>query len=468
MVKTQGEKPLACISNRGNIRAADAYQNPESAASGASLSDRIYCLFPELEKRRVFSCVLLVLGLGISIFPWLWRNYQITGEFVFDHPDSQTRNIAMRLSPSGSENPARQPGENDAEYTERLSGIIMNYYKTEPGRIISFVGSHYIHIQINNLLILPIRNGLNDFDELIFPETAFWQEDFTSLNLNQIILIFINLMLISLGLGAAWKKTGLIGFIPLFSYLVYNFSVAAARYSGGRYLIPVDWVIFFYYAIGLIEVTYLLFLIFDIKISPLINFGNESKNQTQKNESGLKKKILLGALIGLCFFLMGSTIPLSEKIVPERYPSLPLDELQAKFHQSLNSAPLSKEELQKIDELIADEAMFLGYGRAIYPRFYQANDGEPLSDKTGYRVLDYARFTFLLVSPTNSLVILKDEESPQVFPNASDVMVLGCPQGNYIDAALVILPEENAFYTAGIWQISPARRLNYRTNKNIT
>ena len=446
-LKSRDKNPLFALISGGLMGLQMLIRTQSLILLGPLFLIALILYFPKW-KKWVFSCILLVLGVGISIFPWLWRNYQITGEFVFDHPDSQTRSIAMRLSPTGKENPLRLPGEDDAAYTERLSDIIMTYYKTEPGRIISFVGSQYIHCQINNLLILPVRNGINSFADLVFPETAFWQKDYTNLNPGQTALIFINLALISLGLGAVWKKTGFIGLVPLFSYLTYDFSVAAARYSGGRYLIPVDWVLLFYYAVGLIEITYLVLLLFNVQISPLPNLKKEPAGQTQKAETGFKKKILRGTIIGLCFLLIGSSIPLSEKIVPEKYPALPREELQEKFQKSLDETSLSDEDLQKIDELFKDETLFMGYGRDIYPRFYHANDGEPLSDKTGYRVLDYDRFTFLLVSPTNTLVMLKNAESPEVFPNASDVLLLGCQHTNYIDAALVILPEEGVVYTA--------------------
>ena len=400
-------------------------------------------------KKWVLSCILVMLGVGLSIVPWLWRNQKITGEFVFDHPDSQTRVVAQRLSPTAKENPERLPGENDADYNERLSEIILNYYKTEPGRIISFVGAQLINCEINSLFILPVRNGVLSPSDLITPEIAFWQTKITAPNFFQKILILLNLAVVSIGLGASWKKNKIIGLIPIFSQLSYNFSTAAARYSGGRYLIPVDWIILLYYAIGLIEITFSILLLLNVDIST-----NQFKNiladkEKNKKEKTLKQMLFEGIVISGFFLIIGSSLPLAEIFIPEKYPLLSDTAMHEKFEQQLKETPLAENELQTIIKLMSNEDMFLGYGRAIYPRFYQANDGEPLSDKTGYRVLDYARFTFLLVSPTNSLVILKDEESPQVFPNASDVMVLGCPQGNYIDAALVILPEENAFYTAG-------------------
>jgi hypothetical protein len=63
-----------------------------------------------------------------------------------------------------------------------------------------------------------------------------------------------NLIILSIGIGAAWKRVRFAALVPLMVFLFYNLANAFARTSGGRYIVPVDWVIYFYYAIGLIEV----------------------------------------------------------------------------------------------------------------------------------------------------------------------------------------------------------------------
>ena len=80
-------------------------------------------------------------------------------------------------------------------------------------------------------------------------------------------------------------------------------------------------------------------------------------------------------IFGLLFFGIGLSLPVSEKIFPNRYPPLPQKELVAKLQvsSSLNQSGFDFACLQKMADVNA-----LGFvqGRAIYPRYYAGGEGE--------------------------------------------------------------------------------------------
>ena len=386
-------------------------------------------------KHWIISLLLLLLGMGISIFPWLWRNWQITGQIVFDDPESQTRVMAMRISETGDINPEKTSGETDAEYSNRLLQIIGGIYKNDPLRVAQFISNHLLNSEIGNLLVLPIRDGMQSLGELWMPERAFWQEWNGKVSLNQASLILLNLGLIALGIATAWKKQRFIGLLPLFFNLSYNLSNALARNSGWRYLLPVDWATYLYFMMGLFEVLSGIRILLGAR--PEQSSQQENSNQKPVFQSNLKAGIIVkGIVISLGFFLVGASLPLAEVIVPDRYPPEPRNKLAGEILANNNINALNLD-LSKLNGFINQEKTLLIKGRSIYPRYYAAGEGEPRTGKTGYTPQADARIVFLVVGKANPLVILRQEQAPDYFPNAADVIIAGCAKENYFQAILV-------------------------------
>jgi hypothetical protein len=64
-------------------------------------------------------------------------------------------------------------------------------------------------------------------------------------------LVFLNLALLAVGLGYSWNKHRWAGMLPMVIFIAYSISLSAVMNSGGRYIVPVDWVIYFYYGLAL-------------------------------------------------------------------------------------------------------------------------------------------------------------------------------------------------------------------------
>jgi hypothetical protein len=91
----------------------------------------------------------------------------------------------------------------------------------------------------------------------------------------------------------------------------------------------------------------------------------------------------------------------------------------------------------EIERFLAQDAAAVVAGRALYPRFYRAQEGEPGSGWWAFRERDFARLGFFVIGPERANVILPLETSPDWFPNASDVIVVGCQEEDYIEAASI-------------------------------
>ncbi len=79
-------------------------------------------------------------------------------------------------------------------------------------------------------------------------------------------------------------------------------------------------------------------------------------------------------------------------------------------------------------------------GRALYPRYYLAGEGEPGTDNP-MGPQPYARLGFYLAGPQNRSFVMPIQNRPGTFPNASDVLVLGCPQGKPYAVAIFKSPQ---------------------------
>jgi hypothetical protein len=82
------------------------------------------------------------------------------------------------------------------------------------------------------------------------------------------------------------------------------------------------------------------------------------------------------------------------------------------------------------------------YGRAIYPRYYKSGEGEPETAKLGYEPSEQARLVFYLVGPADQLVIFNLKETPDFFPNASDVYMVGTQMDRYFSPRLVMVTKD--------------------------
>ena len=388
---------------------------------------------------------LATLGVLVCVLPWLARNYPVAGGLAFDNANSQTMVLAQRYNNlSFSEPIPRQPGESEAHYSSRLMGMAVQGMLRDPANTAWLVANHFANNQISNLLIFPIRLRIADPAELAWPVSPFWQEWDGSLSAIQTGVLLANLGVLAAGLAGALNRQGVVGWTPLLINLAYNLSTAVFRSSGGRFLLPVDWVAILLFAMG------------GAHIFAWLLQGSRSDQFLIADTPGLlpphpaRPGVLLAVIAA--FLMVGASLPLADSIVPQRY-SEPTEGMAAAFSAALSA---QGEQPAALRQLAQEPGTVFVRGRALYPRFYNAGEEEPKTAKKGYAGLPYARLVFYVVGSQNALVVLPLEQPPVYLPNVSDVWVAGCLEEGYIQAAAVLVTQGNRpLYAAQVQGCNP-------------
>ncbi len=409
----------------------------------------IWWMGPKL-RRRMLHAGLIVAGFLLMTVPWMFRNYQYTGVFGYSQPLQ-----AMYMARQYSLTPElADPGIDIASDSSSVSlgfSKVVEFSLQHPGEVARFVSAHFFHNITSSLLVLPIRFDLADnlveFYNLLpywqglegrlwseccalqshIETTPYWQDWAGEIPEDLWLPLMVNVALISLGVAAVWKRFRWLALVPVAVFLIYNFSTAIARVSGWRLILPVDWVVLLFYAIGLGQMLLWAWgYLFKRSSGPANDLP-----RTQTLESSSRRL----ATVALSILLVGMVLPGLELLVPRAYEDLSAP-IQAWDQIDFEGEALS------LDSFTLQKGAVVYYGRALYPRYYPANQGEP-GGNSAFHVQDFARTAFWIVGPTVDRVALP-LDAPTEFPNAVDVVVFGCQAGNFVRAAAVVFPNSEA------------------------
>ncbi len=389
-------------------------------------------------KRMLWLAPILVfiLGVAVSVAPWLTHNYLRIGKFAFDAP-FQYQVLASQYAYTGNLDFQAVDLENKS-----LSQILITFAIKDPGFVAGFISNHFLATETDALLALPL---IAPFNGLRAPVNLYWTAFDGTLAWYNILLLIGYLGFIAIGLGAAWKRWRWMGLLPLAFNLGYAAANGIGRFSGWRYDLPADWIAYFYFGIGFAEILFWLANVFGARFldTPSQPFG-QAEN-TGKIDSARNKRNNFGRFIPLIavFALIGALPWIAESVSPPaRYPELSSAALQTQLAEG--QTVVSGEQIQTFGE--QPEAVAL-QGRLLYPRTFTANAG--LSSATpwpSYAPRDYPRLGFKLLNQDVREVVFPDKgvriENVQGF----DVIVLGCQREKYIEARLLLFPKDNLTY----------------------
>lgn len=412
------------------------------------------------------SAALIGLGLLLVISPWIWRNARVTGEIFFDNPLHNASVILQRFQPAlqaplapatapvetasppekpaGSKTPSpmARPTPASTSPNQQLAQVANRAWLSilqEPGAIASSVFSHYANSQLQTFLILPTtfrapasliawlghRSGERLWNECCglvsyIRDTPYWRGWDGSFPLYAVFALILNLIVLAYGIHAAWKQNSWPGLVPLAFALTYLIANALFRNSGGRYILPVDWVTLVYFSIGLAQATIVAWRYF-AGVPGEINLPARPGQGRRPVAPLLRSPGFYVALVGV--FLLASLVPAVEASFRPRYTPQRAEEMLQALMQSDQFTPAQRKELQSF---MANSGVAYA-GRALYPRYLPANAGDPgLSSKSLYSPQPYPRLGFYLVGQQNMPLALPVDERPSSFPNGQDVIVIGC------------------------------------------
>ena len=357
------------------------------------------------------------MALLLAVLPWLTHNYTIAGKFSFDDPN-QVAIIYSQYSFTGNLDLSQFNPETDSVRQRIISFTLEN-----PAYVANFITAHFLNTEIGGLLALPL---IKPFNGLQGPVNLYWVEWNGSLEWFNLLLILTYFAVLAVGFGAAWRRAGWLGLVPLAFNLGYALSNGIARFSSWRYNLPVDWVIYFYFAIGVTEILVGLSLLFGAKTENLVpqNVQPETRIISFRDFRPQALLIVLG------FMFVGALPWLAKGLVQPRF-SAAQDELIVK----LESNGYDRTE---IENFLAQSNSVLMEGRLLYPRMYRRNEGLASANPwPAYVEKNFPRIGFLLINENHQNLIFPTKELLD-FPQGADAIVLACDAGDSLLEARVV------------------------------
>jgi hypothetical protein len=384
----------------------------------------VFLLFGQPWKHWLGAGGLLALGLSFTLLPWLLWNSTSVSRFVqfrlermLEQRYTSTENIAPpRAERSLSSQPVRQ----------KVSNPRVAY--SEP----SFQVVHLLHNLMVTPFSLPVTFSLNDIRHTV-KENPYWDPSWNGgITPSVMLSLSITLLVVSLGIGVGTHKGRFAGITPAIILLAYYAANSFARTSGGRYLVPVDWILYLYLAIGLIELIRVVRVYFgvhtDLSFQRTLFHPNPWSKQT-------------GTILGVLLTL-GVMIPFIPGFVQPIYPQKLNKRKVLNLVNTTDLWSLTSLTKDQINGFSSHKKSVAVQGQALYPMYFKQDNGLPLAPKFSQSVRSYPRLVFKVIGPKlNTFVILPSETIPAL-PHATEVIVIGCREQHEIQALAVILPEQ--------------------------
>jgi hypothetical protein len=280
---------------------------------------------------------------------------------------------------------------------------------------------------------------MDDLRHTVRDTYPYWRPDWDGTFTASALFFFIlNIFFIMLGVSIAWHKLRLPGLTPLAVFIFYNISSGLARTSGGRYLVPMDWIISIHFLLGVFYLVTSFANAVGIKWELFSELPEKNISQGPDSHNFSNTFGILVALFGL-----GSLIPLSESFYQPRYQDTDVTRALMQHEQVVVNAGLS---INDIDLFLKQTDAELLIGRILYPRYYPMDRGEIFIYP--FVTMGFPRTAFTLIGLHGDQGVVLPGDIPKHFPHAADALVLGCKEEKYLDAvAVILLDDSGAIYT---------------------
>ncbi len=385
-------------------------------------------------KEKILPLFAFCFTLFLTLLPCLSRSIKLTNSLMLEDSNIHSSELARRYSDDPNFSMEKEPDESDEEYNLREQKHILSFTFSKPLYVIHFITNHFIKDQIDSFLVLPI--GLR-YDMNINDRTS---SDYQAVDkrFNLKTYCFERLLfglLIVLGITACCKANGFAGAIPLVICLINMGITSLGRYSGWRFILPSDWICYFYFSCGISE----LFQILCRADSP-----SKMDRQEFVETGNLKSNHLFcwTTIILQLFFLCIGLLPVTVKyIIPRRIEEKSNSEIVNKIE---NLSIQYGNEYEKLLKKVDQEDLVLINGKIIYPRWFAAGSGLTSANPWKvYETRNFNRLCFIVLNENNYEVILPQSEIPLIHLHGHEVLAAGklSDQG-YFDSEFIIIEDQ--------------------------
>ncbi len=247
------------------------------------------------------AAALFVGALVVTIAPWLLHNYLVSGHLAFDAP-FQYQIIASQYRYTGNLD------INSIDLSGKsLAGMVLAFALRDPGFVVGFVLNHLLATQIGGLLALPL---IEPFSGLLAPINMYWLRWTGDLSWFNLLLVIFYLAIMAVGLGASWRRFRWAALVPLVFSLGYALANGLGRFSGWRYDLPADWISYFFFGVGAVQLLAFGAALFGAATERILSFEQQVR-PTRVAPAGL--------LAVLPFVVLGALPWLAQGVATPRY-----------------------------------------------------------------------------------------------------------------------------------------------------
>lgn len=400
-------------------------------------------------KDRFKSAGMLLAGTLIVVLPWMTRNYFATGTFYLDKEYTFMKLVGEYFERNETE------GTFDNVDTKNIHISNIGLLSlTNSQEFILDVGpfeeswNHFRRSAAQSVLYLPslptpagVGFGVIDLHpdqerSVQWTPGAFRDQKLTTyvkqapywrigwdgrVEVESVLPVLAVLFVVCLGVLQAWKKRQMMGIMAGLFGLIHLFVMGVMGRSGGRYIHEVDWIPLLYYAAGL-----------SIALQVLVKslFENQEKTlnmvDSPNGKSGISSRKTI-SILDISLFAAAAFVGISMPVFEALQPPL-FDQHRLLLRSSQVESFYPWEDLEPLLSADPDESVEAGtvlLGKALYPRFYTAEEG--VGDDRGGRIptAEEPRLIFYLVGTENVWVSLPRQQSPESLPHSGEVVVLG-------------------------------------------
>ena len=320
---------------------------------------------------------------------WRGSSYQFSGKFLSSNPSTKLVNFNSMLV-----NTYKDASTSEGTLSDREQ--IPTY--------LALFGQHFSHNIVSAFMALP--NTISYVRLIPLSQLSYWNDSDNwegDLPFQQVVMFIFDILIISIGIIKSWKRHLWAGMAPLICFIIYDLALSFSLTSGGRYLVPINWIVFFYWGFGVYSILRFVF--------PLVNssiFENEEiipPKTTRLFNRQMTTSILILLIPGI--LILGSNV-----LIP--------------FVTNKRTDPIPNEILETTGITI-NPAYTYKSGQLLYP-YFDSND---------------FLFDFLINQPAQSYAVKNSRIiNPDTFLTSGVDVIIGFNSDQYIKQIFVVENEK--------------------------
>lgn len=382
-------------------------------------------------KKGLITGSMIFLAFLLFIMPWYTRNIFMGKGLTIPFSGKVIFVINQRYSPQND-----NAGEGSTvNPTEQIS---IDGIQDKPGKdpvtgkndlakpFYSWFTAHFTHNVMGSLLILPTSLEISTFKTSLANANQIWKPEWDGkLSTGRLILLILQFSVLTFGGICLFKKNKFVTLMFLLMFVGISIANSLGRTSGGRYIVPVDWMVIPIYLAG-------IFFLFGE-----LDLANESVEEIRTAKSTGRghwiKTILLVLLIGASPVIFEGVLA---SVHPNQNEDPPLEYVLQNAGLSL-----SKEQIDQVENDLASEKARAIDGIVFFPTQQRIDNLDKIPSAL-FNVTEEKVVMFFIILGNRYETVFFPFDQEIDLKNLEKVYLVGCKSsGTFIVSDLLIYRE---------------------------